>query len=498
MDTDVKRASAVGAWRWYIGVLTVAGLLLRIRYQTTHHLWNDEAGIFRGVNVPLSDFWSWLTDYEVHPPLFHVFLRLCDLATFGLLTPDELKYSVLLWFAAPAGVLWWYVGLPMRTNRGVALSFGIVALGPVTSYLGAEVRPYTLLLALFLVATVVLDVWLQELDSGIERKSRLVLIAVVVPALAWTNYAGFLIAGAILVGGAMGALVVQGRLHRRFAVSWACGMLATLPLVATLLPIQMDKVAGTATGPLRLRPLTTAKFLVWAMGPTAVVFVVGIVVLLLVRRRLAVLSYSDPLVAAMVGTGASLIGAAFVGGLWTGGVNLLNLGVVPVLVVIGGTALGGLLEHASARFLAILGVVAVALTLPMTIRVLDTPALLSGNRVSPVDVIIDVEDRTGMFDGSQGSFAVMLIDNSVMNDYFMQRAREYFPGLDIRTMPMRSGEGLQQNGRDLAAFLAEQSERGTVRAVVITRGSFKHRVKPFLEFSWYQFDQYATIVNLQG
>lgn len=103
-----------------------------------------------------------------------------------------------------------------------------------------------------------------------------------------------------------------------------------------------------------------------------------------------------------------------------------------------------------------------------------------------------------MFNSSQGSFAVMLIDNSVMNNYFMPRARELFPGLDIRTMSMRGGEGLQQNGRDLAAFLAEQSERGTVRAVVITRGSFDHRVKPFLEFSWYRFDHYATVVNLQG
>ena len=500
MDTEeTKRAPiAAGFWRGYAVVVFAAGLALRIGYQLTHYFWNDEAGIYRSVEVPWSEFWHWLTNYEIHPPLFHLFLRAVDLGTFGLLSPDEVKYSVLVWFVVIGGTFWWYVGLPLRTSVGISLVFGIVSLGPVTAYLGAEVRPYSLLTALFFAAVVMLDVWLQELQRGEERRSRLVAIAVLAPLMAWTHYAGFLIGCALLVGGLCGAFVVTRRVHRRFAMAWFFGMLGTLPLVLTLLPIHMDNVAATPTGPLRLRPLATAKFVAWAIGPTTVVFVVGIVLLVILGRGIGSLSYREPSIVAFGALAVSFVAAAYVVGFSTGGVNLVNLGVVPVPVILLAMVLGGLLDRASGGFLAVLGVTSVILTAPMTMLVLDEPANLSGNRVSPVDVLVDFEERTGMFNSSQGSFAVMLIDNSVMNNYFMPRARELFPGLDIRTMSMRGGEGLQQNGRDLAAFLAEQSERGTVRAVVITRGSFDHRVKPFLEFSWYRFDHYATVINLQG
>lgn len=499
MDTKETTQAPIAAafWRGYAVVVFVAGLALRVNYQVTHHLWNDEAGIFRGVEVPWSEFWYWLTTYEIHPPLFHLFLRAVDLGTFGLLSPDEVKYSVLVWFVAIGGTFWWYVGLPLRTSVGISLAFGVVSLGPVTAYLGAEVRPYSLLTALFFAAVVMLDVWLQELQRGEERRSRLVAIAVLAPLMAWTHYAGFLICGALLVGGLCGAFVVTRRVHRRFATAWLLGMLGTLPVVFILLPFQMGLVAQRVVDPLRLRPSDTVKFVHWAIGPTTVVFVVGIVLLVILRRGIGSLSYREPSIVAFGALAVSFVAAAYVVGFSTGGVNLANLGVVPVLVILLAVVLGGLIERASGGFLAVLGVTSVILTAPMTMLVLDAPANLSGNRVSPVDVLIDFEERTGMFNSSQGSFAVMLIDNSVMNNYFMQQARELFPGLDIRTMSMRGGEGLQQNGRDLAAFLAEQSERGTVRALVITRGSFDHRVKPFLEFSWYRFEVTATVVNLQ-
>jgi len=148
---SIPEASAPDSRRWLLlfAVLSV-GFLLRLWATTATGVWRDEGLFLFVVRMPtcgqMLEFLRW---QESHPPLFYLFMR-GWLRIFGDST--EAAIAVPLLCGTSLILVIYFVGARMFSPRAGMLASVLYAFSPIAVRYSAQIRPYSLLTVLSLLA----------------------------------------------------------------------------------------------------------------------------------------------------------------------------------------------------------------------------------------------------------------------------------------------------------------------------------------------------------
>lgn len=189
-----SRPDAVGPRRprWAtFGVCAVVLLGVVARFSTRSHLWLDEALTVNIANLPLGDIPGGLR-YDGSPPLFYLLLH----GWMRIFGSDDLAVRTLSGLTAIACLpLSWAVGRRLGGRKTAWVAMLFMASSPFAIRYATEVRMYSLLLLLSLVATLAL---LEVLR--IRSPAWSATLAVSTGALLLTHYWAFYVVAAVGAG----------------------------------------------------------------------------------------------------------------------------------------------------------------------------------------------------------------------------------------------------------------------------------------------------------
>lgn len=236
-----------------VGLLCVAGLLLRMQRLAWQPLWWDEGYSVYFATEPLSRM-AWLTARDIHPPFYYALLHgwFKALAASDVVTARLLS---ILWgvLALPA-IAWVAQRLFPHRPRVAWLAVLLLALNPFHLFYSQEVRMYGLALLLNLLATGFFA-GLLELPNGDAQRRRWAFAGYVLMAslsLLTLYYSAF-----VLVAHQFWALVHwwrSGRIPRAAWLAAALIILLQIPwwsyALPKLLPYIQDKVVADQDQPL--------------------------------------------------------------------------------------------------------------------------------------------------------------------------------------------------------------------------------------------------------
>lgn len=469
-------------WNLAITSLLVIGLVIRVRYLWTHHLWNDEISTMRVAKMPWSDMFDFLRTIEPHPPASFLFIKGTNLLFFNQLTVDQLKYVVLTWTVMIGLVAFWAVKRMSWIALPVLAGFALVATNPLFAYLGAEVRPYSLLIALVFALLWYSVLWISTTHSGVTpgRRGQAAMVALLVLPV-WTQYAGVVLVISVVI-----AIEVIGVVRRRTLdlVLMRVSLVALL-LVAPLgifLTRQLSITVSTARTPVP----ELMGYLGWSFGGLGALLGIAVIVVWLGEFRGAVRpievatdgsDHRSELVT--IGWFALLVVGLFFVGVTIAkvltGIQLVNMGVaiVPALfAVVGFASLLAAVREAAVTWIVVLSVVVMT---PIAIIVTDTPSVLRPNRISNVDVLFEVSGAVGIDAGAGDGTLLISLDGPRSNAYFAAHAQARFPAARIEPVFVL----------DFDTVLNKTLESGiqdpTIdRIVLVTRYGFDYRVRPYI------------------
>lgn len=230
---------SVGTVAWHVpllvGVITVAGLLLRLR-PFGDSLFVDEVGAYwivtgHSFGQVIHLMSGQVPSPELNPPLWFVFAWASE-KVFGA-SPQSLKLVSLLAGTATIPMTYMLGRLTVGVRAGL-VACTLVALSPFLIFYSSEARPYALLVFLCVLSTLAL---LRAVDTGGRRWWT--LYAVCACGVAYTHYTGVF----LLVGQFIWAFIAHPKARRALVVASAAAAVAFLPWVPSL--IKTTKSPGT-------------------------------------------------------------------------------------------------------------------------------------------------------------------------------------------------------------------------------------------------------------
>ncbi len=464
-----------------IGVITM-GLMIRVRYLWTHHLWNDELFTMRVTELSWSETFEYLRTIEPHPPASFLFIKVANAVFANQLTIDQLKYVILFWTVTIGIVSFWAVKRFPWLTLPVLAGLSVIAVNPIFAYLGSEVRPYAMLVAVAFALLWVSILWTVETNQGTApgRRAQIAMAALLALAV-WTQYAGVLLAVGVVVSIEMMSIVRRRTIDLLFLKVVLVAVALAAP-VALFLKSQMSIDVPTATTPFP----EFASYVGWGFGGLGMLLALGTIAAWFAeslrrsggresletgayeRHELVIAGWYALTVVVIFFLGSALV--------WVvSGVQLANIGVsiIPVLYAVVGFAC--LLSALSKNVVAWLIVISIVISIPITLTVTDSPHILRPNRVSNVDIMLEASETVG-FDHLAG-FGTMLVslDSATSNRYFAAHAESNFPSARIE--PVHVTRFDTQLEATIEAGIADPEIE---QIVLITRYGFDYRVRPYI------------------
>jgi len=475
------KESLIG-WNSAITGLLVTAIAIRIRYLWTHHLWNDELSTMQAATIPWSEAVEYLKIVDPHPPASFLFVKGVDLLFAYQLTIDQLKYGVLFWTVVIGLVSFWVVRRLPWLALPVLAGLSVVAVNPLFAYLGSEVRPYSMLIALAFALLMFSSLWITTTHRGTVPGRRAQVVMVVLLALpVWTQYAGILLVVGVVISIEMISIVRRRKLDLLLIRVALVAALLAAP-VAFFLKSQMAIDVPTARTPFP----ELAGYLGWGFGGLGVFLAVGALIAWVVefsrrtgrgepptsssdhRHELVAVGWYSLTVVVLFFLGVAVVWFAT-------GIQLANIGVsiVPVLFAVVGFAclLTALREDA----VKVLIVITVVLSFPLALIVTDSPQILRPNRIANVDILVEISGTVGFDDVAGDGTMLISLDGFLSNRYFVSHAESEFPAARVEPVPVT-----QFDTRLEATIAAGIEDPEINRVVLITRYNFDYRVLPFI------------------
>ena len=142
-------------------------------------VWFDESYSAYLIRGNFSDIWN-LTAMDVHPPLFYFLLKLWSLV-FG--NADFALRFMSVFFGAISIILAFHLIKRWFGAKAATIGSLLLTFSPMLIRYGQEMRMYTLVLAIILAATYLLDLALES-----NKKRYWILYAILVSLGMWTHY----------------------------------------------------------------------------------------------------------------------------------------------------------------------------------------------------------------------------------------------------------------------------------------------------------------------
>jgi hypothetical protein len=500
LSADLTRSTPVGAFsathmRYAVLTLAVLGLAIRALYLGTHHLWTDELSTMRFVQLPISQALDYLRTVEGQPPGAFLLTKALSWTFFGLLTPDQLKYIVLLWFAMIGAAAWFVHRRHPRIGLPVVITLGFIAVSPLAAYIGSEARPYSLFMAVAFLLLIAAASWSDLVISAPYFRNRhVVSMAALMALTAAVNYSGIVLAVSIIITLQSVAFARDRQLDPALLRASILAGVLYLPVLPILLP-QLDNNQSTASTPWD----QIAHYFAWAMGGLGIglLLLSGVVLTIRIARRNrpdteANRSQHPDLAAGIIllTTILFVIGAGLVK--LVTGVQLINIGmaVIPPICAIFGLAL--LTAPRLPRSAVAILISYLVFTVPVTLGVTESPSVISRNRVSTVDVMIRVAPVVG-YDVRGGDGALLMsVDRALTNEYFVARSADLYPSALVGAVYIEDSE------TKLQALLQSGLDDPSVDYIVLfTRNTFDAWVLPHIPngVRVIKVDEYAWVLE---
>ncbi|MFP5222031.1 MAG: glycosyltransferase family 39 protein [Acidobacteriota bacterium] len=148
--------------QYLLAVIIALGAAARLYNLGTPSLWGDEIQVLFGAQAPLGSLWEWIARHEVHPPFFHVLMKLVGLAG---ISDEALRLPWALCGIASIYLIY-KLGEEAYSSEAGFVAAALLASNPLHIWLSRMVRPYALLILLCLVAYVCL---IRFVKSGNRR-----------------------------------------------------------------------------------------------------------------------------------------------------------------------------------------------------------------------------------------------------------------------------------------------------------------------------------------
>ncbi len=233
---------------WPLLLAVAVGLTLRLL--VTRSIWLDEAISIRQAQLPFAEMIADLRENDVHPPGFGAVLWAVVQATgstaeWVVRLPSLIAGTLLI-------PLYWVVARDLWDRRTAVVAAFVVAVAPVGVWYAQEARMYALWML-----TATLALWMQaRILRSAERGGRgtpaswtvFVLATVATGYLQWFAVLPVLVQHLVFAGAAM------RRRTRRLWAPWLGSLVASLVLVAPLVPFALGQLgsvidAGAGTTP---------------------------------------------------------------------------------------------------------------------------------------------------------------------------------------------------------------------------------------------------------
>jgi uncharacterized membrane protein len=165
MNTDRSESHSHRYIMWWLAVITLAALAVRVLRLEWQPLWWDEGYSVYFASEPLARM-LWLTAHDIHPPFYYALLHYWS-AIAGGLTPAVLRLlSVLVGVLAVPLTGWLGLLLYPQQARIALIAALLTAFNPMQIYYSQEVRMYGLALTLTLLSSGLLWQSVQRLERG--------------------------------------------------------------------------------------------------------------------------------------------------------------------------------------------------------------------------------------------------------------------------------------------------------------------------------------------
>ena len=400
--------------------------------------------------------------------------------TFGLLSPDQLKFVVVIWFVILSGSMLWFGLRRPAFAVPIVAGLALIAANPIFAYLGSEVRPYSFLIAVAVALLLTSFEWVAVgLRGQSPRRLWRLLMVTFMAAAAWTHYAGVLLAVATFLSVETIALIRRRRFDLPLVTSALLAAFLFSPALF-LFAEQRSIDVPTANTPAD----EVLRYFGWGVGGLGVIIAVLALAGFLVgawrsrsnrgetdqsvddARVLLDAGWTGLLIAAFFVLLASLVNAI-------AGVQFINIGVsiVPVSVAVIGAACIATIWLS--RVVLVVTFASLMLMVPTAMSVTDTPHILRGNRISNVDILLETSQIVGFDHRAGEGTLIIMLDGSASNLYFAEHTEKVLPAASLALVQPAQGE-------ETFPGLLEQAlvDPAIDQTVVITRYSFEARVAP--------------------
>jgi 4-amino-4-deoxy-L-arabinose transferase-like glycosyltransferase len=209
-------------------LIVLFGAVVRLYNLGTPSLWADEMQVVFGMQMPLGALWEWIARHEVHPPLFHLLMKIVALT--------DVSDSILRLPWALCGIasipMIYVLGKQAHSEGAGLFGAALLASNPLHIWLSRMVRPYTLLILLCLGAYICLLHVLKE-----DNKKNWIILYILNGIMLLLHL------NALLIVGSQGAILLAACALKK--VSWRRFLQFSLVSVACFIPSTLVFITAT-------------------------------------------------------------------------------------------------------------------------------------------------------------------------------------------------------------------------------------------------------------
>ncbi len=225
---------------WSLWLILAVGGAARLYHLGTPSLWGDEIQAVFGASFPIDYLLRWIMAIEVHPPTYHLILKLFLLVgndDFILRLPSALAGIASIWLV-------WRIARDALDQAEGLFAAALLAANPAHIWISRQVRPYAILIFLFCVSYLCLRRVVATPSPATMRRFLLANTPLVLLHLL-----------SLLILGAQGALLASLTLLRRLPARYlATFALASFVTVLPLIPL-LHKTLTQRPDVNQIRPL---------------------------------------------------------------------------------------------------------------------------------------------------------------------------------------------------------------------------------------------------